>query len=204
MPCPVTTDVARAAAILRRGGLVALPTETVYGLGANALDADAVSKIFAAKGRPASNPLIVHVESEAAARSLARRWPEIAARLAAEYWPGPLTLVVEKTDSIPDLVTAGGSTVALRVPAHPIALALLRACGLPLAAPSANRSEAISPTTARHVADSLGPFVDDLLVLDGGPCEVGIESTVVDLTGVTPAVLRVGMKKGSGLDIDHS
>lgn len=190
---PTAPALAEAARILARGGLVAFPTETVYGLGANALDAQAVARIFAAKGRPATNPLIVHVENEAAARALARRWPEAAARLAAAHWPGPLTLVVEKIDAIPELVTAGGGTVGLRVPAHPVALALLRACGVPLAAPSANRSEAISPTTARHVAESLGPFVDDLLILDGGPCRVGIESTVVDVTGATPVVLRPGM-----------
>jgi L-threonylcarbamoyladenylate synthase len=190
---PTVENLAEAARILQRGDLVAFPTETVYGLGANALDARAVRKIFAAKGRPTSNPLIVHVEDEAAARSLARRWPEAAARLAAAYWPGPLTLVVEKSDAIPDLVTAGGATVGLRVPAHPVALALLRACAVPLAAPSANRSEEISPTTARHVADSLGPWVDDLLVLDGGPCRVGIESSVFDVTGDTPICLRPGV-----------
>jgi len=190
---PTAEALAEAARILARGGLVAFPTETVYGLGANALDENAVARIFEAKGRPATNPLIVHVESEAAARALARRWPDAAARLAAANWPGPLTLVVEKTGAIPDAVTAGGGTVGLRVPAHPVALALLQACGLPLAAPSANRSEAISPTTARHVADSLGPFVDDLLILDGGPCRVGIESTVVDVTGAAPVVLRPGM-----------
>jgi L-threonylcarbamoyladenylate synthase len=190
---PTPEALAEAARVLAQGGLVAFPTETVYGLGANALDARAVAKIFVAKGRPSSNPLIVHVEDEAAARALARRWPEAAARLAAAHWPGPLTLVVEKTDAIPDVVTAGGHTVGLRVPAHPVALALLRACRLPLAAPSANRSEAISPTTARHVADSLGPSVPDLLILDGGPCLVGIESTVVDVTGATPVVLRRGM-----------
>ena len=190
---PTSASLAEAARILRSGGLVAFPTETVYGLGANALDAGAVQRIFDAKGRPASNPLIVHVENEAAARALARRWPEAASRLAAAHWPGPLTLVVEKTDAISDRVTAGGPTVALRVPAHPIALELLRITGLPLAAPSANRSEEISPTTAQHVADSLGPFVDDLIVLDGGPCSVGIESTVVDVTGDEPLVLRPGM-----------
>lgn len=190
---PTAEALAEAARILARGGLVAFPTETVYGLGANALDEAAVARIFAAKGRPATNPLIVHVESEAAARALARRWPEAAARLASAHWPGPLTLVVEKAGTIPAAVTAGGETVGLRVPAHPVALALLRACGLPLAAPSANRSEAISPTTALHVADSLGPFVEDLLILDGGPCRVGIESTVVDVTGAAPVVLRPGM-----------
>lgn len=190
---PTPDALAEAARTLRAGGLVAFPTETVYGLGANALDARAVERIFDAKGRPASNPLIVHVADEAAARALARRWPEAASRLASDYWPGPLTLVVEKTDAIPDLVTAGGPTVALRVPAHPVALELLRLTGLPLAAPSANRSEEISPTTAQHVADSLGPYVDDLIVLDGGVCTVGIESTVLDLSGDEPVVLRPGM-----------
>lgn len=195
---PTPDVLAEAARILRRGGLVAFPTETVYGLGANALDAQAVGRIFAAKGRPASNPLIVHVESAAAARGLAQHWPESGDRLAAAHWPGPLTLVVRRTEAIPSIVTAGGDTVGLRVPAHPVALALLRAAGVPLAAPSANRSEQISPTTAQHVADSLGPFVDDLLILDGGPCEVGIESTVVDVTGATPVVLRPGMIRIAG------
>ncbi len=189
---PTPDALAEAARILRAGGLVAFPTETVYGLGANALDDEAVQRIFDAKGRPATNPLIVHVASEAAARALARRWPESAARLAAAHWPGPLTLVVEKTAAISDRVTAGGATVALRVPAHPVALELLRRADRPIAAPSANRSEEISPTTARHVADSLGSSVEDLIVLDGGPCPVGIESTVVDVTGAEPVVLRPG------------
>jgi L-threonylcarbamoyladenylate synthase len=190
---PEKAAIDEAVACLHAGKLVAFPTETVYGLGANALEASAVQRIFTAKGRPATNPLIVHVESEAAARILAAHWQESATRLAGAHWPGPLTLVVEKTDAIPAIVTAGGPTVGLRVPAHPVALALLRACGLPLAAPSANRSEEISPTTAQHVADSLGPYVDDLLILDGGPCTVGIESTVVDVTGGSPVVLRPGM-----------
>jgi L-threonylcarbamoyladenylate synthase len=194
---PDEAALAEAVARLRAGGLVAFPTETVYGLGASALSADAVQKIFDAKGRPASNPLIVHVACEADARALARAWPDEAQRLATAHWPGPLTLVVEKTDAIPALVTAGGNTVGLRVPNHPVALALLRAAGLPLAAPSANRSEEISPTTAQHVADSLGPFVEDLLILDGGPCAVGIESTVVDVTGDVPRVLRPGMVRVS-------
>ncbi len=190
---PTDAALGEAARILRSGGLVAFPTETVYGLGANALDAEAVARIFAAKGRPADNPVIVHVESMAAARRLARGWPEVATRLAEAHWPGPLTLVVERADGIPDVVTAGGSTVGLRVPDHPVALALLRRAGCPIAAPSANRSESISPTTAHHVAESLGPWVEDLLVLDGGPCQVGIESTVVDVTGDAPIVLRPGM-----------
>lgn len=190
---PTPASIAEAARCLRSGGLVAMPTETVYGLAANALDADAVARIFSAKGRPASNPLIVHVANREAARALARRWPDAAEALAKRHWPGPLTLVVERGDTIPDIVTAGGPTVGLRVPDHPVALELLRAAEIPLAAPSANRSEAISPTTAQHVADSLGPFVEDLLVLDGGPCRVGLESTVVDVTGERAVVLRPGM-----------
>ena len=190
---PDEAAYAEAARILRAGGLVAFPTETVYGIGANALDARAVARIFEAKGRPSDNPIIVHVADAQAARELASPWPAAAEPLAEAGWPGPLTLVVEKADVIPDIVTAGGPTVGLRVPDHPVATALLRAAALPIAAPSANRSEAVSPTTARHVADSLGPFVDDLLILDGGPCAVGIESTVVDVTGGTPVTLRPGM-----------
>lgn len=182
-----------AARVLQAGGLVAFPTETVYGLGANALDAQAVARIFEAKGRPSDNPVIVHVPEATAARSLARVWTPAADRLARAGWPGPLTLVVEKAESVPDIVTAGGPTVGLRVPDHPVAKALLDAAAVPIAAPSANRSEAVSPTTARHVAASLGPFVDDLIVLDGGACAVGIESTVVDATGERPSVLRPGM-----------
>ena len=190
---PAEASYQEAARVLRAGGLVAFPTETVYGLGANALDARAVARIFEAKGRPSDNPVIVHVPEASAARSLARVWTPAADRLARVGWPGPLTLVVEKAESVPDIVTAGGPTVGLRVPDHPVAQALLRAADLPIAAPSANRSEEVSPTTARHVADSLGPFVDDLIVLDGGPCAVGIESTVVDATGERPVVLRPGM-----------
>jgi L-threonylcarbamoyladenylate synthase len=188
-PSPET--IARAAAVLRRGGLVAFPTETVYGLGANALDAAAVARIFAAKGRPSYNPLITHVADVAAARRLARRWPESAERLARSFWPGPLTLVVPKRADIPDVVTAGLDSVALRVPAHAVALALLREAGLPVAAPSANRSTRLSPTTARHVEQSLGRGVD--LILDAGPTRVGIESAVVDLTGAEPVLLRPGL-----------
>jgi len=181
----------RAALLLRSGQLVAFPTETVYGLGANALDPGAVARIFGAKGRPAYNPLIVHVADIEAARRLVTSWPESAARLAHRWWPGPLTLVLPKAPEIPDLVTAGLPTVALRIPSHPIALALLRATGLPLAAPSANRSGEVSPTTAAHVAQSLGGRVP--LILDAGPTTVGIESTVVDLSGPTPILLRPGM-----------
>lgn len=188
---PTEENIAAAAALLRAGGLVAFPTETVYGLGANALDAAAVAKIFAAKGRPATNPVIVHVASDP--ELYAAHWSEQAEALAQAHWPGPLTLVVEKTPDIPDIVTAGGPTVGLRIPNHPVALALLRKAGVPVAAPSANRSESISPTTAQHVADSLGPYLDDLLILDGGPCSVGIESTVLDVTVDPPRVLRPGM-----------
>ncbi|MBL8861280.1 MAG: threonylcarbamoyl-AMP synthase [Planctomycetes bacterium] len=180
----------RAAEILRAGGLVAFPTETVYGLGANALDPAAIARIYAAKGRPATNPLIVHVADVDAARQLAASWPRAAELLASAFWPGPLTLVVPKSAQVPDAATAGLAAVGLRVPAHPVALALLRAVGLPLAAPSANRSTELSPVTARHVARSIAERVD--LILDGGPTSVGIESTVVDLTGARPRILRPG------------
>ena len=190
---PEPAALAEAAERLRAGELVAFPTETVYGLGANALDAAAVAMIYAAKGRPATNPIIVHVASVEEAKKLTKYWPPIADELAAAHWPGPLTLVLERADHIPDIVTAGGSTVGIRIPNHPVALELLRQAGVPVAAPSANRSEEISPTQARHVADSLGEFVDDLLILDGGACEVGIESTVLDATCEPPRVLRPGM-----------
>jgi L-threonylcarbamoyladenylate synthase len=188
-PDPLTID--RAARILRGGGLVAFPTETVYGLGAHALDPEAVERIYAAKGRPAYNPLIVHVASEDAARALAADWPASASRVARAFWPGPVTLVVRKQPIVPDVVTAGLDSVAVRVPAHPVALALIRAAGIPIAAPSANRSMELSPTRARHVIESLGDRVD--LVLDGGETTVGIESTVLDLRGARPAILRPGV-----------
>ena len=190
---PTPENIRDAAERLRSGKLVAFPTETVYGLGANALDADAVARIFAAKGRPATNPLIVHVADTQAAKALCADWTPVADELAAMYWAGAVTLVVRKTDAVPNIVTAGGDTVALRVPDHPVALELLRAAGVPVAAPSANRSESVSPTTAQHVADSLADYVDDLLILDGGACAVGIESTVVDATGQEARVLRPGM-----------
>ena len=183
--------IEEAAALLRAGRLVAFPTETVYGLGAHALDGEAVARIFAAKGRPASNPVIVHVADVDGARALAGQWPPVAGALAERFWPGPLTLVVPKAAAVPDGVTAGGPTVGLRVPAHPAALTLLRAAGVPVAAPSANRSMEVSPTTARHVADSLGDAVD--LILDGGPTRVGLESTVLDVTVSPPRILRPGM-----------
>jgi L-threonylcarbamoyladenylate synthase len=182
--------IARAADLLRAGRLVAFPTETVYGLGANALDASAVARLFAAKGRPATNPLIVHVASPAEVPAVAAAWPEAAAQLTAAFWPGPLTLVLPKADAVPPAVTAGGPTVAVRCPDHPVALALLRGAGVPVAAPSANRSGELSPTTAAHVVKSLGDRVD--AVLDGGPCRRGLESTVLDVTGPVPRVLRPG------------
>ncbi|MBP6772270.1 MAG: threonylcarbamoyl-AMP synthase [Gemmatimonadaceae bacterium] len=188
-PDPAT--MAEAAALLREGNVVAFPTETVYGLGADALNADAVARIYVAKGRPAWNPVIAHAPDIEAARALTRSWPESAERLAQAFWPGPLTLVLPRASHVPDIVTAGLDAVGVRVPAHPVALALLRATGRPIAAPSANRFTQVSPTTAAHVQTSLGDRIP--LILDGGPCEVGIESTVVDLTSDTPTVLRPGM-----------
>jgi L-threonylcarbamoyladenylate synthase len=188
---PQAERIAQAAAVLRAGGLVAFPTETVYGLGAHALDAAAVGRIFAAKGRPAHNPLIVHVAAAADVGKVAADWPASAARLAERFWPGPLTLVLPKKAQVPDVVTAGGPTVAVRVPAHPVALALLEAAGVPVAAPSANRSSRLSPTRAAHVLRDLEGRID--LVLDGGPCAGGIESTVLDLTADPPRLLRPGL-----------
>jgi len=186
-----TASLQRAAALIRGGGLVAFPTETVYGLGANAFDAAAVARIFSVKGRPRQSPLIVHVDSIDMARALVREWPDAADRLARRYWPGPLTLVLPKQPSIPDIVTAGLPTVGLRVPSHPLALALIRAAGVPIAAPSANPFSELSPTTAEHVRRSLGDAVD--LVLDGGPATVGIESTVLSLADAEPVLLRPGV-----------
>lgn len=183
--------IARGAELLRAGRLVAFPTETVYGLGANALDADAVRRIYDAKGRPAVNPVIVHVASTDAARALAREWPAAAEAIARAFWPGPVTLVVWRRDVVPDIVTAGGDTVGLRVPGHPLARALIERAGIPVAAPSANLSTQVSPTSARHVQAGLGDRVD--LIIDGGDTDVGIESTVVDVTGGAPRILRPGM-----------
>lgn len=187
---PTHSEIERAARLIREGKLVAFPTETVYGLGANALDEAAVERIFAAKRRPATSPLIVHADSIEMARSLVAEWPEEAQKLAELYWPGPLTLVLEKTASVPDRVTAGLGTVGIRVPAHEVALALIRAAGVPIAAPSANPFTALSPTAASHVVESLGDRVD--MVLDGGSAEVGIESTVLSLAGGTAVLLRPG------------
>ncbi len=186
-----------AADVLCRGGLVAFPTETVYGLGANALDAQAVESIFVAKGRPPTNPIIVHVADVDAAKSLAAPWPAVADQLAKHFWPGSLTLVVPKHSRVPDVVTAGGSTVGIRVPAHPVALALLQAVKLPIAAPSANRATQLSPTTAEHVHRGLDGRVD--LILDAGPTSGGLESTVIDVTrrAAKTIAARVGFSSGN-------
>ncbi len=188
---PSKEELRRASELIRGGGLVAFPTETVYGLGANALDAKAVARIYEVKQRPWASPLIVHVSDENMARSVTAEWPRLAETLAARFWPGPLTIVVRKADVVPDLVTAGLDTVGVRMPSHPVALDLIRGAGVPIAAPSANRFSEISPTTAAHVRASLGPGVD--LILDGGPTEVGIESTVISLRRDPPAILRPGM-----------
>ncbi len=187
---PSPEAIARAAEVLRRGGLVAFPTETVYGLGGDARDAGAVSRIFAVKGRPADHPLIVHLASEDSLEEWASGVPELARTLARRFWPGPLTLVLRRAPGVPDAVTGGQDTVGLRVPAHPVAHAMLEASDLALAAPSANRFGRVSPTTSAHVLEDLGADVD--LILDGGPCAVGVESTIVDLTGSAPAILRPG------------
>lgn len=187
---PAPAALERAAEVLRRGGLVAFPTETVYGLGAHALDATAVARIYTAKGRPATNPVIVHVADAATAHALAAAWPPMAERMAQAWWPGPLTMVLPRAACVPEIVAAGGGTVGLRMPNHPVALALLRTARLPVAAPSANRSSELSPTRAEHVLAVLAGRVD--LILDGGPCSAGIESTVVDLTTTPPRVLRPG------------
>jgi len=191
-------DLDEAAAVLGRGGLVAFPTETVYGLGALALEPLAVRAIYAAKGRAATNPLIVHVLGEDEARPLCARWPIEAQELVTRFWPGPLTLVLPRTDRVPDEVTGGRPTVAVRAPSHPAARALLARVRAPLAAPSANRSEHVSPTTASHVLRDLNGRID--AVLDGGRCPVGIESTVVALTPAGPRLLRAGAVPRSALE----
>ncbi len=183
--------VQQASELLRAGEVVALPTETVYGLAANALDAKAVAKIFAIKGRPAHNPIIVHVASVEMAGQCVTGWPVTAERFAKSFWPGPLTLVLPKAKAMPDVVTAGGPTVGVRWPSHPFIQAVISQCGFPLAAPSANRSNAVSPTNAEHVFKNLGKQL--ALIIDGGQSQVGIESTVVDLTTRPPRVLRPGM-----------
>jgi L-threonylcarbamoyladenylate synthase len=187
---PDPAVIARAAAVLRRGGLVVFPTETVYGLGANALDEAAVAGIFAAKGRPAADPLIVHIAAAAQLDDVAAEIPPLARELAAAFWPGPLTLVLRRRAVVPLNVTAGRDTVAVRVPAHAVALALVAAAGVPVAAPSANLFTRPSPTQAGHALEDLAGRVD--LILDGGPTPIGIESTVLDLTQERPALLRPG------------
>jgi L-threonylcarbamoyladenylate synthase len=181
----------RAVELLRAGEVVALPTETVYGLAANALDPTAVMRIYAIKGRPPQNPIIVHVSATPMAERCVSHWPDIAEKLASSFWPGPLTLVLRKSGIIPSIVTAGGTTVGVRWPSHPFIQAVIRACDFPLAAPSANLSNQVSPTTAEHVRKGLGTQVS--VIVDGGPSQVGIESTVLDLTTSPPRVLRPGI-----------
>jgi L-threonylcarbamoyladenylate synthase len=190
---PVTPDriaIAEAAAILQAGQLVAFPTETVYGLGADGLNPIALGQIYAVKGRPADNPLILHIASRDQLSLVAAETPTIAHRLVQAFWPGPLTLILSKTSRVPDLATAGLTTVAVRMPAHPVALALIRAAQRPLAAPSANRSGLPSPTTAQHVSDDLRGHIP--LILDAGPTHIGLESTVLDVTCTPPVILRPG------------
>jgi L-threonylcarbamoyladenylate synthase len=187
---PDPAGIARAAGILKAGGLVAFPTETVYGLGAHALDAGAVTRLFAAKGRPAADPLIVHVHHVDALAALTTGVPSTATALATRFWPGPLTMVLHRSGVVPGEVTAGLDTVAIRVPAHPIAHALITASAVPIAAPSANLFSRPSPTRAEHVLQDLDGRID--LVIDGGPTPVGVESTVIDLTGSIPTILRPG------------
>lgn len=187
---PAPEGIARAADILRRGGLVAFPTETVYGLGAHALDAAAVRRVFEAKGRPAEDPLIVHIHDIDALTALIEDRPDAVEALASRFWPGPLTMVLRRSSAVPAEVTAGLETVAIRIPAHPIAFALISAAAIPVAAPSANLFSRPSPTRAAHVLEDLDGRID--LVIDGGAATVGVESTVIDLTTPIPAILRPG------------
>lgn len=185
-----TSDIDKAAGVLRAGGLVAIPTETVYGLGANAEDPAAVARVFQVKGRPHSHPLIIHISDAGGLDDWVAEVPGTARLLAERFWPGPLTLVLRRGHRVPLAATGGLETVAVRVPDHPVALALLSAFGGAVAAPSANRFGSVSPTTADHVRAELGDAVD--YVLDGGPCEVGVESTIIDATSETPSILRPG------------
>jgi L-threonylcarbamoyladenylate synthase len=190
---PVSPDMAvieRAADLLRQGELVVFPTETVYGLGADALQSAALEGIFAAKGRPFSDPLIVHITRLATLEEITSAIPEAARRLARAFWPGPLTLILPRGPRVPYMVTAGMETVAVRMPGHPVALALINALGSPIAAPSANRFMHVSPTTAQHTLADLGGRVP--LIIDGGPCVVGVESTILDLSTEVPVILRPG------------
>lgn len=188
-PRPLS-QIEDAGAALRRGKLVAFPTETVYGLGGSALDAHAVARIFEVKDRPRFDPLIVHIAERSTLEGITAYPGEAALRLIERFWPGPLTLVLPKSEIVPDIVTSGLPTVAVRMPDHPMALALIRSAGVPVAAPSANRFGCLSPTTAAHVYDQLGDRVD--VILDGGPCAVGVESTILDLTERHPSLLRAG------------
>ena len=185
-----TSEIERAVAILRRGGLVAFPTETVYGLGADAGNDDAIKKLYAAKGRPGSHPVIVHLGDAAQLPQWASEMTPLARKLAQKFWPGPLTLILRRQPRVSAALTGGQDTIGLRVPAHPVAQALLKAFGSGIAAPSANRFGHVSATTAEHVRSEFGADVD--LVLDGGQSEVGIESTIVDATGAQPVLLRPG------------
>jgi L-threonylcarbamoyladenylate synthase len=190
---PHTPDagaIGEAVRVLRAGGLVGLPTETVYGLAARALDEAAIARVFAAKGRPGHHPLIAHIVDEPQAAALAVSWPASAAALARAFWPGPLTLVVDRRSHVPAAVAGGGDSIAIRAPSHPVARAVISALGEPVAAPSANRYQGLSPTLAAHVVKQLGDAVD--LVLDAGPCQAGIESTVVDVRRSPARVLRPG------------
>ncbi len=191
-------EIEKAVAILRTGGLVAFPTETVYGLGADASNPAAVKKIFAAKGRPQNHPLIVHLPDASHLARWVREIPIAAHRLGERFWPGPLTLILHRAENVPDALTGGQDTVGLRVPAHPVAHALLQAFASGIAAPSANRFGRISPTTAEHVRAELGEQVD--MVLDGGSCDIGIESTIVDLSGSQPTLLRPGKISASEIE----
>lgn len=196
---PTDEGLATGGSLLRSGRLVAFPTETVYGLGAHAFDPGAVERVFEAKGRPIDNPLIVHLADETGLARVAREVPPLARRLAASFWPGPLTMVLEAAPGVPAETTGGLDTVAVRVPDHPVAIALLREAGIPVAAPSANRSGRPSPTEARHVMTDLGGRID--AVVDGGACTIGVESTVVDVRGEVPVVLREGAVTREDLDL---
>ena len=190
LPASDPESIRLAAEIIRGGGLVAFPTETVYGLGADALNPDAVAKIFEAKQRPSFDPLIVHIATEASLDGLVQAISPAEHRLIERFWPGPLTLVLPKREIVPDIVTAGLPTIAIRMPAHLVAQALIREAGVPIAAPSANPFGYVSPTCAQHVLDGLGDRVD--LILDGGPCPIGVESTIVAMNGTWPELLRPG------------
>lgn len=188
--CPDPRQVEEAAAVIRTGGLVAFPTETVYGLGGNAFDPEASKKIYAAKGRPSDNPLIAHIADFDMLPRLAAEIPAAAWKLMEKYWPGPMTLIFHKTDEVPDSTTGGLDTVAVRMPSHPVAQALIRAAGVPIAAPSANRSGRPSCTRAEHVREDLDGEIE--MILDGGEVGIGLESTIIDVTGQTPSLLRPG------------